>query len=334
VRRTKQEVIDDITHLVSADPLTVSIGSTEPKGVFDAVNDRLSLGIDRALTKPEYAEAIAELAGIPWDATCDSRDTASGGGSTVTITGLERVLEATRTLISRRRREAPSLGDLDDDATVGREIEAILDVLDEALPDFVDGRDAVLALKAAGGGWRQTEWPGFYLEHLAREALKARLGGDTGPRFGNTGFDYRLIRVFDLKVHSEGSGSMWLNDAEAMETAILTTGGLGFIVVAGSPVPDEDGTFRSWHDELKGTTSDYVREARARGARRRQRKAAFLRTRIDVYFIDGIERLHHGLEHGWLRLSEQGRQADGGPRQPKFQLLPSRVPSGVLVASR
>lgn len=334
MRRTKQDVIDDITRLVSADPLMVSIGSTEPKGVFDAVNDRLSLGIDRALTKPEYAQAIAELADVPWDATCDSRHTASGGGSTVTITGLERVFEATQTLISWRRHQAPSLGEMAADATVSDEIEAILDVLDETLPDFIDGREAVLALRAAGGGWKQTEWPGFYLEHLAREALKARLGGDTGPRFGNTGFDYRLIRVFDLKVHSDGGGSMWLNDAEAMETAILTTGGLGFIVVAGSPIPDEDGTFRTWHDELKGSASAYVREARARGAKRRQRKAAFVRTRIDVYFIDGIELLHHGLEHGWLRLSEQGRQASGGKREPKFQLVPSRVPAGVLVASR
>jgi len=68
----------------------MSTGSTEPRQFFELINTQLGLGIDETLTKPEYARAIIERAGIAWSPDCESR------GSTVTLRGLELVLDAVR----------------------------------------------------------------------------------------------------------------------------------------------------------------------------------------------------------------------------------------------
>lgn len=314
---------------MAVEPLTVSRGSTEPKAVFDAVNGRLALGLDPSRTKPEYAEAICRAAGVAWDDSCDSRHTASGGGSTVTIVGLERVLTATRLLVERSRSSVPSHGLLPPTTPLEDEVRRILEVLDEELPTHVDGRQAVRELRAADYNWRQIEWPGFYFEFVGRKALRRSLGGDIGPRFGNTEFDYQLIRVFDIKVHSEGSSSLWLNDAEAVETAVLRTGGIGFIIVHGEAEADEDGAFRQWHDQQKGERTRYSVEREARGASPRRRKTAFQRTGLEVIHLTGIDSMRDAVQEGWLSLREQGRQSSGGTRRPKYQLVLSRVPQGL-----
>lgn len=70
----------------------MSTGSTEPREIFDLVNEALGLGLelDRPLTKPEMARGIVEAAGYPWLADYESR------GGTVTRAGLTAVLEAVK----------------------------------------------------------------------------------------------------------------------------------------------------------------------------------------------------------------------------------------------
>jgi hypothetical protein len=70
----------------------MSTGSTEPKAILVAANDRLGLGHANHLSKPKLAAAICLSAGIDWDGTCEST------GSTVTATGLRRVLMAVELL--------------------------------------------------------------------------------------------------------------------------------------------------------------------------------------------------------------------------------------------
>lgn len=48
---------------------------------------------------PEIGEAIARKAKLPWTASCDSRASRSGGGSTVTAEGLEVMVRALRKLL-------------------------------------------------------------------------------------------------------------------------------------------------------------------------------------------------------------------------------------------
>lgn len=96
--RTKEEIARAITDTLGIPPVTFSTGSTEPKELFTAIIDQLTLTVDKKLSKDKLAEAIATLGGQTWDATCFSR------GSTVTHEGLERVLAA---VLSLRSTEAP-----------------------------------------------------------------------------------------------------------------------------------------------------------------------------------------------------------------------------------
>lgn len=99
--RTKQDVIDAICAELGTKPLDTSRGSTGPKTVLLAIHRRFGLRLDPDMTKPQMAQAIAEIAGVPWDPECDSRHTPSRGGSTITLEGLRRLLAAVRKLKDR-----------------------------------------------------------------------------------------------------------------------------------------------------------------------------------------------------------------------------------------
>lgn len=95
---TKQEAVDQITELIGHPKLQVGKGSTEPKEVLTAVVEHFGLPLDLRDSKPALGAGIARAAGLDWDPTCDSTHSASGGGSTVTLEGLNRVLAAVHLL--------------------------------------------------------------------------------------------------------------------------------------------------------------------------------------------------------------------------------------------
>jgi hypothetical protein len=72
-----------------------------PAEVFYAACRRL--GLDTRGSMPELGERVARAGGIGWDASCDSRATPSGGGSTVTLEGLNRMLD----VLERRTQPDP-----------------------------------------------------------------------------------------------------------------------------------------------------------------------------------------------------------------------------------
>ncbi|KAB7745567.1 hypothetical protein GA707_06565 [Nostocoides sp. F2B08] len=85
---TKADLVWTIAIRVGVEPPRMSTGSTEPREIFELVNESLGLGIDDSLTKPDVARQIVEAAGIPWNAHYES------SGGTVTKVGLEAVLRA------------------------------------------------------------------------------------------------------------------------------------------------------------------------------------------------------------------------------------------------
>ncbi|HEV2891458.1 MAG TPA: hypothetical protein VGX28_13890 [Frankiaceae bacterium] len=85
---TKADVVAAIAACLHVAPPRMSTGSTEPKEIFQIVNEQLGLGLDPKLTKPDLARAIVEAAGFNWAPTHESR------GGTVTISGLRAVLRA------------------------------------------------------------------------------------------------------------------------------------------------------------------------------------------------------------------------------------------------
>lgn len=86
---SKEELVAEISDLLGVVAPPMSTGSTEPRRIFDLVNQVLGLGLPtERLTKPELARAIVESAGQAWPATAES------SGGTVTAVGLEAVLTA------------------------------------------------------------------------------------------------------------------------------------------------------------------------------------------------------------------------------------------------
>lgn len=96
-KTTKKEVIDEISNLLGVALPPLSTGSTESREIFEVINRELGLGIYDASTKPEFAREIVERAGIVWSPDCESR------GSTVTLNGLQLVLDAVHFFIAPQK---------------------------------------------------------------------------------------------------------------------------------------------------------------------------------------------------------------------------------------
>ncbi len=121
--RTKQEAVRRVCEHLGQSELQCARGSTEPKEVFEIVIEHFRLGLDTGESKPALARGIVEAAGLLWDRSCDSTHTASGGGSTVTLDGLNRVLQSVELLAASARDEQLATAPLADDAQAleGRE---------------------------------------------------------------------------------------------------------------------------------------------------------------------------------------------------------------------
>lgn len=202
------------------------------------------------------------------------------------------------------------------------------------LPPRVDGRQAILEMRHGGSRhWRQMEWMGFYLEYFVETRVARDLGLVNGPTFGNTKFDYRLRRVWDLKTHPRGVTTAPMNDCEAIHRCIKQFGGVGFLIAEVDPEYDEAGTFKAWHDELKGGRSRYEEDRIARRAPSRRRKVAFQPVAVTAVFLSSRDDIDQGIEAGWLSEFQRNmRNSDGSPRRAKYAITPSKVPASAIVA--
>ncbi len=178
------------------------------------------------------------------------------------------------------------------------------------------------------------EWIGWYFEFKAYKLLKTKCGGDRGPKYGRTQFDYRLKNVWDFKAHptnGSSTSSIIINDKEAVDRCIAQYGGLGVVIAIGAADYDTDGGFKAWHDGLKGGISDYERARKARSAPSRIRKIAFNLLEYLFLWLEG-ETIRDGLRGGWISLFQQGmRNADGSPRRAKYQVNLDRVPTSAVI---
>lgn len=91
---TKQKIIDDVSSYLGIGPFKVGKGSSEPSEFLVEVGRALKIeGLDRK-SKPDIARQIVENMGLTWGRDCDSKDSTSGGGSTVTLAGLNVLRDA------------------------------------------------------------------------------------------------------------------------------------------------------------------------------------------------------------------------------------------------
>lgn len=221
------------------------------------------------------------------------------------------------------------------------EAKEILATISQKIPKIVDGKKAILELKAVNYQWRQMEWIGWYFEYFIFNLLSESITGSKGPKYGNTTFDFQKEFVWDIKVHPmiKPNGSknepMILNDKEAIENCISQNNGVGFIVIKGNAQFDDDGSFKQWHDILKGGHSNYEIERIRRGSNSRRRKTEFIVQSIEILFFTTIDQLNRGIEERWISFFQEGmRNADGSPRRAKYAINTSLIPEEYIVISK
>ena len=301
----KLEAVIRISNLTNSGPQELGPGSKERKSVLINLARGLGLEVNERASKPELGEQIARQVGAVWDASCWST------GQTITLVGLNRLLEAAWRRL-RKATEPARPVDFDDEAA------KICNVVSSVTPPVMEGKACIQEMRNAGStNWRQTEWPGWYFEFIARNALIARLGG--GPvRIAKTEFDYSLHRVWDLKVHSSRGketstgkpgrpkDDCILNDKVSMKQAIGERG-LGLIVLSGGPSYDLD--FQTWHMELRGKKTEV----------RRLIKSEFRPERLELFVIPDADALVRAVATGCLSDFKQGVQQSGQPRELKFK---------------
>ena len=94
---SKADALDEIGRLLTR-RYALGPGSTLPSSMFTDAAARAGVATDGPM--PERAERVALAAGLTWASDHDSRSTPSGGGSTVTLIGLHKLIEALRLLTS------------------------------------------------------------------------------------------------------------------------------------------------------------------------------------------------------------------------------------------
>ena len=210
----------------------------------------------------------------------------------------------------------------------------IIRAMARRLPDVIDGKEAILAMKAGGStNWRQMEWIGFFPEFWFERNLAVELDSQVGPKFGNVVFDVKRQFVWDLKAHSQGANH-WapLNDVEAVTKCIVEFDGVGFLVVSGPCDYDTDGQFKRWHDEVKGGRSKYSLAGDAVGRLGRTRKTSFRPNHLLAFRFATLEDLNRAQGEGWIRGFQKGmRNSNDQPRREKIMVNLESIPSWALI---
>ncbi len=188
------------------------------------------------------------------------------------------------------------------------------------LPAYWEGKETIRYMKDNGcRNWRQMEWPGWYFQFMCENILsKGQFFTIPGPAYGNVEFDGKREIPWDFKAHTSNTSSkdkVPTNGYTEVEAAIEEYGCVGFIIASGDAIFDDDNqSFKKWHDELKGKTSDYEKKRIARGASSRRRKASFRLDSVRFIFVDKDTLKYCGSFQGGMRNS------NGNSRKSKVMI--------------
>lgn len=351
--QSKIEAVNRISSLTDSGAERLGPGSKEHKSVLINLARNLAPHIDTNLTKTKLGKALADYFGAPWSDECEST------GETISLTGLNTLLAGAERYLGRLGGERAML--LGTPEQEGKALAAaLLDgwraqrQFDGGKRVVWDARKCIAWMEHEGltRGPNDNEWQGFYFEARGRELLNAAFAPNLHPpriKYGRTDFDYSLGFVWDLKAHTEAwrtpstgartrAGSQApLNDQEAMEGCIEEQG-LGFLMVSGLAVEDEDGSFVEWHRAHK--LAKGVKSRPSNSGRSRMRKTAFEPLSIEAFFFHNKESLAAAVLAGQVTGFKQGKQApdavgvEGRSRRPKFNLSVSKARASDLAVAR
>jgi len=320
---SKIEAVNRISALTGSGPEELGPGSKERKSVLINLAAHLAPHLDVGLSKTNLGAALAFEFGARWNAQCESTgETISLQGLNILLAGAERFLGSlgggTAVLFGSPEEEGRMLANALVNAWPAEK------QADGSRRVIWDGRKCIEWMYDNGvsSGPHQNEWQGFYWESKALEILNASFRSNPNPprsRYGNTIFDYSLNYVWDLKAHTKrwrspstgeetrakGSAAP-LNDQTAIEQCVAEQG-LGFLMVSGVAIADEDGSFVAWHREYKSKHG--VRSSRSNSGKSRVRKRAFEALSVDAFFFRNQQALNSAKASGVISGFAQGAQA-------------------------
>ncbi|WP_300677452.1 hypothetical protein [Nocardioides sp.] len=350
---SKIEAVNRISGLTNSGPEWLGPGSKEHKSVLVNLAAGLAPHLEVKLSKTKLGAALADEFGAPWSDICEST------GETISLIGLNTLLAGAERRLGRLG--AARLGLFGTPEEEGQALAAAL--LDgwraEKQGDggkrvVWDARKCIHWMLDQGvtEGPNQNEWQGFYWEARGRALLNSAFTPNPNPPqvvYGKTVFDYSLRYVWDLKAHTEswrspltsaikrGQSAAPLNDQEAMDACIREQG-LGFLMIGGEAISDDDGEFVEWHRGFKAAQGVKSRSSNSGGSR--ARKSAFEPLHVEAFYFHNEAALDAAKAAGQITGFAQGRQApdeEGGvgrSRRPRYNLSVPKTRGTSLAVAR
>lgn len=183
------------------------------------------------------------------------------------------------------------------------------DLLEVPISKQWDGKAAILDMQLEDGPYKQMEWIGFYFEHIAQKHF------DSTPAKAKEPFDFKIGRhLIDAKTHviNEGKTRVLLNSKSRIDETVQTQP-IYYLVLMTEVEYDSDGSFREWHDEMKGGRSEYSKQRESVGRQSRRRKVLSNNKSLQLFKIDSTN-------VDQLSVFNQGQNCDGSPRNQKYVL--------------
>lgn len=212
--------------------------------------------------------------------------------------------------------------------------DSLMDILSEV--GRIEGYDAIRQMEQEGSTQHcQTEWPGWYLEHLIAQhepEPSSQVMDGTSERCNiqkNTNgktvhIDWDLGRYLcDTKVMSEDETDPFLNDLETTVQVIERDGILFFAIIKADYEFDPTKQFDKWHKQWRKDHSKSSRQSSSDGTKSRKSKLSFTPRRIEIYALraeDLTDLPQNGRGKVSFHKKKQGKNSNGKPRPPKLGL--------------
>lgn len=239
--RSKAEAVARLYAVADVAPEPLGPGSTEKKTVLLSIADRFDVEVGRKSSKPLIAEAIAFSLGAAWPAAGWSR------GSTITLLGLNTLLEAASSELGRRARCS----------ALERAMESAL-----ALPGFEPARgklEAVNRISALTHSGPQSLGPGSKERKSVLHNLAEGLEIAVDTRLSKVNLGAVIASSLGFTWHSRAWSAGQTITLEGLN--ILLQGAENRLGVIGRPLAETFGTPRDEAEALLAALADAIGEA-------------------------------------------------------------------------